>query len=117
MLPGACHNAVRSGANYSACPVATFVYGTRDAWNAFTRRYLERVRELVTPEPPPGGMLCTEQDVMADVLTRHSDEHLAEDFTTSDADGWGWRQAQAVSVRCGSGLYNLGNRCVKENFT
>ena len=50
--------------------MATFLWGTRDSWHAFNLRYLERVRELVTAEPPPQGMLCTEQDLWADVLVR-----------------------------------------------
>jgi|EP00908_Phaeocystis_cordata_P005960 hypothetical protein len=111
-LPGGCHNEVRPGANHSSCPIATFFYGSRGAWNRFTGRYLERVRELVVA--PTQGMLCTEQDVMADVLQGRADEQLGEEFTTSDASGWGWKQAQRVSVRCGRGSFNLGNTCVPE---
>jgi hypothetical protein len=115
MHAGACHNEpVRPGVNHSSCPVATFLWGTRDSWHAFNLRYLERVRELVTAEPPPQGMLCTEQDLWADVLARHNvDGHLATEFTTSDAGGWGWQRAEPVSVTCGDGKVNIGNRCVR----
>ena len=34
------------------------------------------------------------------------------EFTTSDVDGWGWKQAQRVSTICGPREVNLGNRCV-----
>ena len=136
--------------------MATFLWGTRDSWHAFNRRYLERVRELVTAEPPPQGMLCTEQDLWADVLVRrckcniqctcsvhavcmqctvlcvrmciahahcgvlplqarhNADGHLATEFTTSDAGGWGWERAEPVSVTCGDGNVNIGNRCVAD---
>ena len=57
MHAGACHNEpVRPGVNHTSCPVATFLWGTRDSWHAFNLRYLERVRELVTAEPPPQGL-------------------------------------------------------------
>ena len=51
MHAGACHNELRPGAGHARCPVATFLWGGRDAWRAFNARYLERVRELVTAAP------------------------------------------------------------------
>ena len=42
----------------------------------------------------------------------NADGHLATEFTTSDAGGWGWEQAESVSVTCGDGDVNIGNRCV-----
>ena len=115
MLPGACHNdPIRPGVNHSRCPVGTFLYGTRASWHAFNRRYLERVRELVVEDTRP-GMLCLDQDVIADVLARHPDEHLAEEFTTSDLAGWGWRSARRANVTCVGELVNMGNRCVNDS--
>ena len=51
MHAGACHNELRPGAWHARCPVATFLWGGRDAWHSFNARYLERVRELVTAAP------------------------------------------------------------------
>ena len=125
----------------------------------------------MTAEPPPQGMLCTEQDLWADVLVRavwhlcgrvharaveptvharhavwqavcvrrsvhgahairmrclpylsvcprqarhNVDGHLATEFTTSDAGGWGWERPEPVSVACGDGNVNIGNRCVAD---
>ena len=45
MHEGACHNELRPGVTHARCPAATFLWGRRDAWHAFNRRYLERVRE------------------------------------------------------------------------
>ena len=46
---------------------------------------------------------------------RHNaDGHLATEFTTSDAGGWGWERAEPVSVTCGDGNVNIGNRCVAD---
>lgn len=112
MLPGACHNdPLRPGANHTQCPVGTFLYGTRASWRRFNRRYLERVRQLVLADTRR-GMLCLDQDVIADVLARHPDDRLAEEFTTSDAAGWGWKRAQRANATCSGELINMGNRCV-----
>ena len=47
---------------------------------------------------------------------RHNaDGHLATEFTTSDAGGWGWERAEPVSVTCGDGTVNIGNRCVADS--
>ena len=46
---------------------------------------------------------------------RHNvDGHLATEFTTSDAGGWGWERPEPVSVACGDGNVNIGNRCVAD---
>ena len=42
----------------------------------------------------------------------NADEHLATEFTTSDAGGWGWERAEPVRVTCSDGNVNVGNRCV-----
>ena len=51
MHAGACHSELRPGAAHARCPVATFLWGGRDAWRAFNARYLEHVRELVAAAP------------------------------------------------------------------
>jgi len=44
----------------------------------------------------------------------NADEHLATEFTTSDAGGWGWERAEPVRVTCSDGNVNVGNRCVTD---
>ena len=106
--PGACHNKLQ-GTNHSACIVATFMYGTRDAWHDFIREYAAVTRQLIV-NPSSQKKLCTEQDIMQTVMSLHPE--MFEEFTTSD--GWGWKDARKATVDCSGGLVNVANRCVED---
>ena len=117
-LPGACHNELR-GTNYSACPMATFLYGDTRAWRRLLPRYFRHVRHLVLAAVADGSladgprsaraMLCSEQDVYQDLnaadgdrtdsgshsgVTARAPTPLFDEFQTSKSGenwgGWGW---------------------------
>jgi hypothetical protein len=89
-----CHNDLH-GTNRTRCVVGTFLYGSRQAWEAFVPLYARRVRELVqaahgqtTPSPRAG--LCLDQDIFEDVA--EAAPHVFDEFDVSGA--WGWSDAR-----------------------
>ena len=127
--PGACHNFLRGTARRE-CVLATFMFGSRDAWHVFVERYAARLRELLLlpgcasgsptglcaaggtslhQAQEPQRMLCSEQDVMEDVAS--ASPALVDEFTTADHGGYGWAHAVRVTARCATNQTNILNEC------
>ena len=85
---GACHNSLH-GTNRTRCIVATYLYGSRSAWQTFVQLYARRLRGLLVGRavgfdaPKP---LCTEQDLYEDVASVAPE--LFDEFDVSQP--WGW---------------------------
>ena len=109
----ACHNAQRL-TNYSACPIATFLWGDSEGWARLIERYLGHARRLVLRAEAEAVALgshqhrsnhalahpfalCTEQDLLQDLSAATSlagETPLFDEFqvssTVNNSRGWGW---------------------------